>query len=92
MATSKLDLVKLMNIAWERRKETTAEEYEEKVKNLISHAFVEYENIYVNYCKDKNIKYNDDVFYLFHICAYCKSMIGISIVSVEGIVFIYILT
>ena len=65
MATSKLDLVKLMNIAWERRKESTAEEYEEKVKNLISHAFVEYENIYVSYCKDKNIKYNDDVFYLF---------------------------
>ncbi len=65
MATSKMNLVNMMNIAWQRRQEYGHEEYEVRVKNLISHAFVEYERIYTDYCKEKGYTYKDEVFYIF---------------------------
>ena len=65
MAMSRINLVNMMNIAWDKKQSVSAEEYEVKVKNLLSHAFVEYERLYVAYCKEKGIEYKDDVFYIY---------------------------
>ena len=35
MATEKMNLISMMNQAWERKHEVSAEEFEIKVKNLI---------------------------------------------------------
>ena len=65
MATERMNLINMMNQAWQRKNEVSAEEYEIKVKNLISHAFVEIERMYVDFCKSKGYEYKDDVFYIF---------------------------
>ena len=65
MATEKMNLISMMNQAWERKHEVSAEEFEIKIKNLISHAFVEIEKLYVDFCKSKGYEYKDDVFYIF---------------------------
>ena len=65
MATERMNLISMMNQAWQRKNEVSAEEFEIKVKNLISHAFVEIERMYVDFCKSKGYEYKDDVFYIF---------------------------
>ena len=65
MAMEKMNLINMMNTAWERKNEVSAEEYEVKVKNLLSHAFVEIERMYVDFCKEKGYEYKDEVFYVF---------------------------
>ena len=65
MAMERMNLINMMNTAWERKNEVSAEEYEVKVKNLLSHAFVEIERMYVDFCKEKGYEYQDEVFYVF---------------------------
>ena len=65
MAKSRLNMVSLMNIAWDRRCNSSHEEFEVMIKNLLSHSFVELERIYQDWCYDKGRTYNDEVFYLY---------------------------
>lgn len=65
MAKQRINMITLMNTAWARRQQCSANQYEEYVKNLITHSFVEYERMYKSYCVDKGIKYEDQVFYVY---------------------------
>lgn len=65
MAKSPIDLIELLKLARDRRKSCVSTEYWTKTKNLLSHAYVDYKDIYVEYCKDKGEEYNDKVFYIF---------------------------
>ena len=65
MAKQKMNMIALMNAAWSKRQQSTAEQYEEYVKNLVSHSFVQYESMYKAYCNEKHIKYEDQVFYVY---------------------------
>lgn len=65
MSKSKINMLNLMNIAWQRRNEVSSEEYEVKIKNLISHSFVEYERMFKDYCKNNNKEYEEQVFVIY---------------------------
>lgn len=60
-----MNLVQLMNYAWDNRYSSTAEELQENVRNLISHAYVKYDTIFRDYCARKGEVYDDRVFYAF---------------------------
>ncbi|MBE7088648.1 MAG: hypothetical protein E7370_03945 [Clostridiales bacterium] len=71
MAKQRIDMVALMNIAWDRRCNLSHDEYEEKIKNLLSHSFVEYERLFKAYCDEKGTEYEDEIFYIYqHIFVY----------------------
>lgn len=65
MAKKRINMINLCNLAWDRRTKKTHEEYEDIIKNLLSHAYATLTEEYSNYCKSKN--YNDDgaIFKLF---------------------------
>lgn len=65
MAKQPMNIITMMDMAWEKRQELAHEEMEEKFKNLISHAFVEYESAYKAYCQSENIEYNERIFVVF---------------------------
>ena len=54
-----MDIVNLMNEAWDNRLKYSHEECEERFKNLLSHAFVSMEEIFSRRIPD----YDEDVFY-----------------------------
>lgn len=65
MAKRPMSIIAMMNFAWEQRQQYLHEEMEEKFKNLISHAFVEYEDAYKAYCASEGIDYNERIFVAF---------------------------
>lgn len=71
MARSRLNMITLMNTAWDRRCEKSHEEFEVIIKNLLSHSFVELERIYTDWCASKGRTYNDEVFYLYQRLIVC---------------------
>ena len=58
-------MISLMNLAWDRRQQCSVEQYEEYVKNLVSHSYVEYERMYRTYCAEQGTKYEDEIFYVY---------------------------
>ncbi len=65
MAKSRINMIDLMNVAWKRRQEFSHEEYEVRVKNLLSHSFVEYEKLFKNYCANKGQEYKEEIFIIY---------------------------
>ena len=65
MAKSKINLISLMNTAWNRRQEVSVQDYQEKVKNLLSHSFVDIENLFIDWCKQNGKTYNNEVFIVY---------------------------
>lgn len=65
MGKSRINMIELMNKAWNRRQEVSHDEYEVKIKNLISHSFVEYEKIFKDYCSRNGKSYNEEVFIIY---------------------------
>ena len=55
----------MMNQAWDRKCNVSKQDFELRAKNLISHCFVEIENKYVAFCREKGSEYKDEVFYIF---------------------------
>ena len=65
MAKESINMITLMNVAWKRRQEYASDEFTERFKNLISHAYVEYEKLYQDYCASKGMEYKDEIFITF---------------------------
>ena len=71
MAKQAIDLIDLMKTAHKRKREVSASEFHTKAKNLLSYAYVEYKNMYIDYCNSKGEEYKNRIFYIFqHIFAY----------------------
>ncbi len=62
---TRINMITLMNLAWDRRKALSHEEYEIKIRNLLSHAYVECSELYEAYCKNEGKAYEDEIFYAF---------------------------
>ena len=60
-----MNLVDIMNYAWDNRYSSADRELQDKVKNLISHAYAKYDSIYRDYFARKGEVYDDRVFYAF---------------------------
>ena len=65
MAKKPIDLIEMMKLARDRKKNNSPADFHVKTKNLLSHAYVEYKNMYVDFCKSKGEEYKDKVFYIF---------------------------
>lgn len=65
MAKTKINMLDLMDVAWNRRQNVSNDEFEDKIKNLISHSFVEYERLFKVYCEKENQKYEEEVFVIY---------------------------
>ncbi len=65
MAKRKLNMIDLMNYAWEQRKEVSAETYQDQCRNLLSHAYADLSSMYSKYCDNENINNDDLIFYTF---------------------------
>lgn len=65
MAKERLNMIDLMNEAWEDRFQYTSDTYKDYCKNLFSHAFVTIDNGYAEYCEKNNIKNEEYVFIMF---------------------------
>lgn len=65
MAKKPIDLIELLKLARDRRKHCVSKDYWTKTKNLLSHAYVDYKEMYVDFCKKKGEEYNDKIFYIF---------------------------
>lgn len=80
MAKKPIDLLELMKLARDRKKNNSSADFHVKAKNLLSHAYVDYKNMYVDFCKSKGEEYKDKIFYIFqHIFVFL--MMGDSNVS-----------
>ena len=47
MAKKSMNMISLMNYAWDQRQKVSAETYQEQCRNLLSHAYVDLNNLYV---------------------------------------------
>lgn len=65
MARTKINLIELMNIAWDKKQKTADDEFAEKVKNLVSHSYVDYDKLYEEYCKKNNKEDEARIFITF---------------------------
>lgn len=65
MSKKSINMIDLCNLAWDRRTKLALSEYYTKTKNLLSHAYVEYKNMFIDFCRNKGQAYEDQVFYIF---------------------------
>lgn len=65
MAMEKLNMIDQMNKAWDQRQSLDYGTFKEHTKNLMTHAFVEIEGIFRDFCDQKGYEYKDEVFYSF---------------------------
>lgn len=65
MAKTRINMIDLMNTAWSKKNSCSSDEFAEKIKNLLSHSFVEVERIYKDYCSRNGIKYDQQVFLVY---------------------------
>ena len=65
MAKKPIDMMEMMKLARDRKKNNSASDFHVKAKNLLSHAYVEYKDMYVDFCKSKGEEYKDKIFYIF---------------------------
>lgn len=65
MSIRRMNMIEHMNKAWSEKGRLDVNTFEEHCKNLVTHAYVELERIYKNYCSDKDQVYKDEVFYIF---------------------------
>ena len=57
MSKTPINMIELCNLAWDRRTKLAPSEYYQKTKNLLSHAYVEYKNMFVDFCRSKGESY-----------------------------------
>ncbi|MBR2985103.1 MAG: hypothetical protein IKC58_00680 [Clostridia bacterium] len=50
MAKKPIDMMEMMKLARDRKKNNSASDFHVKAKNLLSHAYVEYKDMYVDFC------------------------------------------
>ena len=62
MSIRRMNMIEHMNKAWSEKGRLDVNTFEEHCKNLVTHAYVELERIYKNYCSDKDQVYKDEVF------------------------------
>lgn len=65
MAKTKIDLIQLMNVAWDKKQKCNADDFADKVKNLVSHSYVDYEKLHKDYCARIGQEYKDEIFITF---------------------------
>ena len=65
MARSSMNMISLMNYAWDQRQKVDAETYQDQCRNLLSHAYVELDSLYQEYCNQQNVKNEQIIFYTF---------------------------
>lgn len=65
MARSSMNMISLMNYAWDQRQKVSAETYQDQCRNLLSHAYADLTNMYDSYCKSENLNNDDLIFYTF---------------------------
>ena len=71
MSKKPIDMIEMMKLARDRKKNNSPSDFYVKTKNLLSHAYVEYKNMYIDFCKSKGEEYKDKIFYSFqHIFVY----------------------
>jgi hypothetical protein len=63
MAKKSMNMISLMNYAWDQRQKVSAETYQEQCRNLLSHAYVDLNNLYADYCTSEGIK-NDEIIFI----------------------------
>lgn len=65
MAKSPINMVSMVKFAKKQRLANAVEQFEELAKNLLSHAFVEVEGVFLQYCERNKKRYNHEVFTVF---------------------------
>lgn len=65
MAKTKLNMIDLVNEAWEYRYKYTSESYTNLCQKLLSSAYIKIDKDYDNYCIKNNIKNEEIVFVIF---------------------------
>ncbi len=65
MAKTSINMITLMNEAWAARCQETHSVFEDQTKNLLTHAFVEYENLTKRTLQQQGKSYHNGVFKIF---------------------------
>ena len=65
MSKTSINMIELCNLAWDRKSKLAPSEYYVKTKNLLSHAYVEYKNLFVDYCNRNGQEYKQNIFICF---------------------------
>ena len=65
MAKQSMNMISLMNYAWDQRQKVSYETFQDQCRNLLSHAYVELDSLYQEYCKQQNLKNEQIIFYTF---------------------------
>ena len=65
MAKQSMNMISLMNYAWDQRQKVDAATYQDQCRNLLSHAYADLTNMYNDYCVRQNVKNEDLIFYTF---------------------------
>lgn len=65
MSKKRINMIDLCNLAWDRRTKKSHEEYEDIIKNLLSHAYATLTEEYSNYCRANRKKDDDAIFCVF---------------------------
>ena len=65
MAKQSMNMINLMNYAWEQRGKVDAATFQDQSRNLLSHAYADLTNMYNDYCRRQNVKNEDLIFYTF---------------------------
>lgn len=65
MAKSRINLVKMMNEAWDARQRYDADVLGDLVVKKIAPAFNDYESMFIQFCKEEGNQYKDEVFIVY---------------------------
>lgn len=65
MAKQSMNMISLMNYAWDQRQKVDAATFQDQCRNLLSHAYADLTNMYNDYCARQGVKNEDLIFYTF---------------------------
>ena len=65
MAKKSMNMISLMNYAWDQRQKVSAEVYQDQCRNLLSHAYADLNALYQQYCREQNVKNEEIIFISF---------------------------
>ena len=65
MAKKAMNMIHLMNYAWDQRQKVSYETFQDQCRNLLSHAYADLDAMYADYCRRQGLENKQIIFYTF---------------------------